>query len=1155
MIKKLPLIINLLFPKQNQNIQRTLTAKSFGTTAKWLCFVLLFMVSFANAANRYAVATGNWNSTLTWSSSSGGAAGASVPVAGDVVYVEGGRTVTISANAACTTLNIASGSTLIVGGFDFAVSGTTSVSGILTHNNASGAKTFTGNVTINAGGMWNETAAAAISFGGDLTNNNSFTASTGVHTFTGTATKTISGTNVIAIPSLTISGTTTNSGVLTVSTTLAGTSTLTNTGTLNFGGTSITPTLTATVSGNTVNYNGANQTVKATTYNNLTLSGSGTKTFGAITTVSGNWSMVSGVLANLGGFTHTAGTLVLGGAGPLLNSWGSTTSGATNTTNAYFTGTGRINVSSAPYPAIDNNYASYSNGVSGQVAGTSHEYSNPPTNTLPGSLTLTAPRGSFFTNVKFASYGSPGGTSPDFTIGTCHAFNSRIVTTGLLGNDVATIPASGTFNTTFGDPCYGIVKSYNVVATYAEPYCTTSTVPDIVIDGSTPTGGNGTYTYLWEMSTTGHSTGYTTAPGINNAEDYTVPSGTTQTTWYRRTVTSGIYSDATIVIVQVVTTAPTAPTSITASATICTGQSTTLTVSGGSLGGSTGYAEWSTGSCGDTVIGTGSSITVSPTTTTTYFVRYRNACGSTTCISKTIKVPTITSNKVDETCPVSNNGSISPILSGGISNVKYIKITQKYASYQQIAEIEAFEIFTGTNVARSTNGATATSSSNYNSTLTPDKAIDGNSTGVSNNYWHSLTGNVNEWVMVTLPENKNIDFLRIYNRIDCCSDRGQNMLLELLDDSSNVLYSKTIDLYQSGANVPVNVNVLDVSWSDSATTLNRTNLDSGTYTLNYADANTCSTSLPIIISSINVEPTITTQPSASSQAYCINTATTSLSVVATGTSVTYQWYINSTASNTGGTLLSGATSASYTPLTTSIGTNYYYCVVSGTCTPAATSSVSGGITVTPLPAAPAVSVTTAPTCMTNTGTITISAPLGAGFTYSIDGVTYTNTTGEFTAVPIGTYNVRAKNSAGCISTATSIDVNSAVTKTWTGASGTNWNDASNWNPNGVPIATNCVVIPNMPNKPILSGTNASFYANTLQVDANAIVTVQPTNTLSVMNTVTVDTNGQLIFENNSGLVQDPAATVNMNTGNIIYRRISSPMKNFDFSYWSSPVSG
>ena len=248
---------------------------------------LIIITTFAaSAANRYSVATDTWASTATWSATSGGASGASAPVAGDVVFIQNNFTVTVGAAAACATLNIASGSTLTVGGFTLTVSGATSLSGTMTFNSATGTKTFTGNVTINSTGNWNETAAAVFAFGGNLQNDGTFTASTGTHTFSGT-TKTISGANPIAIPSLTISGTTTNNGTLTVSTTLAGGSTLTNgaTGTLNYGGsTSIAPTLTATAAGNTVNYTRpGNQTVKPTTYSNLTVSGSGAKTTSSVT--------------------------------------------------------------------------------------------------------------------------------------------------------------------------------------------------------------------------------------------------------------------------------------------------------------------------------------------------------------------------------------------------------------------------------------------------------------------------------------------------------------------------------------------------------------------------------------------------------------------------------------------------------------------------------------------------------------------------------------------------------------------------------------------------------------------------------------------------------------------------------------------------------
>ena len=69
---------------------------------------------------------------------------------------------------------------------------------------------------------------------------------------------------------------------------------------------------------------------------------------------------------------------------------------------------------------------------------------------------------------------------------------------------------------------------------------------------------------------------------------------------------------------------------------------------------------------------------------------------------------------------------------------------------------------------------------------------------------------------------------------------------------------------------------------------------------------------------------------------------------------------------------------------------------------------------------------TQPTCAVATGTITLSAPTGTGFTYSINGSTYTNTTGVFTGVAVGTYSVTAKNAAGCISNATPVVLNAAT---------------------------------------------------------------------------------------------------------------------------------
>ncbi|RKS93959.1 hypothetical protein BC952_1818 [Flavobacterium limicola] len=93
---------------------------------------------------------------------------------------------------------------------------------------------------------------------------------------------------------------------------------------------------------------------------------------------------------------------------------------------------------------------------------------------------------------------------------------------------------------------------------------------------------------------------------------------------------------------------------------------------------------------------------------------------------------------------------------------------------------------------------------------------------------------------------------------------------------------------------------------------------------------------------------ITSQPSNSNQTVIQNSSANSLNVTATGSSITYQWYKNLNNSNTGGTLINGATTNSYTPLSTDLGTSYYYVVVSGNNT-ILVSNPSGAIKITTIP--------------------------------------------------------------------------------------------------------------------------------------------------------------------------------------------------------------
>lgn len=87
----------------------------------------------------------------------------------------------------------------------------------------------------------------------------------------------------------------------------------------------------------------------------------------------------------------------------------------------------------------------------------------------------------------------------------------------------------------------------------------------------------------------------------------------------------------------VVNTNSVAPTSITGTSTICNGGSTTLSVNGGSLGTGASW-KWYSGSCGGTFVGTGSDVTVSPISTTTYYARAEGTCNSTSCASITVTV-------------------------------------------------------------------------------------------------------------------------------------------------------------------------------------------------------------------------------------------------------------------------------------------------------------------------------------------------------------------------------------------------------------------------------------------------------------------------------------------------------------------------------------
>ncbi len=186
----------------------------------------------------------------------------------------------------------------------------------------------------------------------------------------------------------------------------------------------------------------------------------------------------------------------------------------------------------------------------------------------------------------------------------------------------------------------------------------------------------------------------------------------------------------------------------------------------------------------------------------------------------------------------------------------------------------------------------------------------------------------------------------------------------------------------------------------------------------------------VIVTSTCVSATISSQPA--DRNMCMISGTSSFTIGVNGTTpVVYQWQYND--SGTWRNVSNGTPSgASYTGSTgatlgvsgiTQAGSRQYRCLVSNCGIATSIASNPATLTVDPLPSAPTIGSVLHPTCINPTGTINISAPTGTGFTYSINGTNYTNTTGVFSNVSAGNYTVTARSASGCISPTTAVTVN------------------------------------------------------------------------------------------------------------------------------------
>lgn len=130
--------------------------------------------------------------------------------------------------------------------------------------------------------------------------------------------------------------------------------------------------------------------------------------------------------------------------------------------------------------------------------------------------------------------------------------------------------------------------------------------------------------------------------------------------------------------------------------------------------------------------------------------------------------------------------------------------------------------------------------------------------------------------------------------------------------------------------------------------------------------------------------------------------------------ITYTWHSGS--NTTAGISL-------YNRNLSSAGNDFALDNISFTTNTLCTVSRQVNVNVIAAPATPSATVTSQPTCLANTGTITISAPVGANFEYTLNGTTF-QASPVFTALSPGVYPVQVRNkTTGCLSPVRSLTIN------------------------------------------------------------------------------------------------------------------------------------
>jgi hypothetical protein len=143
-------------------------------------------------------------------------------------------------------------------------------------------------------------------------------------------------------------------------------------------------------------------------------------------------------------------------------------------------------------------------------------------------------------------------------------------------------------------------------------------------------------------------------------------------------------------------------------------------------------------------------------------------------------------------------GSAALCLVGGVASSAYgqarsVKVTQNGTDTLELAEVQAFQSGTGTNVASQANGGVASATSSAFGTEPGDANDASAAQGFdSGSVWHSGDPGQNQMLTVTFSQDYNIGSVTILGRNDgCCLNRNDNLTVQLLNAAGTPIFTQT----------------------------------------------------------------------------------------------------------------------------------------------------------------------------------------------------------------------------------------------------------------------------------------------------------------------------------------------------------------------------